>query len=85
MANQEFFIQRPSINPTIYAYELVEVGTHKGYVKVGYTERDVETRVWEQMHTNTAFCSKNRLCALTALAFPTMTFTRFYLVVAFAV
>ena len=52
MANQEFFIQRPSINPTIYAYELVDVGTHKGYVKVGYTERDVETRVWEQMHTS---------------------------------
>lgn len=52
MANQEFFVQRPSINPTIYAYELVDVGTHKGYIKVGYTERDVETRVWEQMHTS---------------------------------
>ena len=52
MANQEFFIQRPSINPTIYVYELIDVGTHKGYVKVGYTERDVETRVWEQMHTS---------------------------------
>ena len=52
MANQEFFIQRPSINPTIYAYELVDVSTHKGYIKVGYTERDVETRVWEQMHTS---------------------------------
>lgn len=52
MANQEFFIQRPAINPTIYAYELVDVGTHKGYVKVGFTERDVETRVWEQMHTS---------------------------------
>ena len=52
MANQEFFVQRPSINPTIYAYELVDIGTHKGYVKVGYTERDVETRVWEQMHTS---------------------------------
>lgn len=52
MANQEFFIQRPSINPTIYAYELIGVGTHKGYIKVGYTERDVERRVWEQMHTS---------------------------------
>jgi len=52
MANQDFFIQRPSINPTIYAYELVDVDTHKGYVKVGYTEREVETRVWEQMHTS---------------------------------
>lgn len=52
MANQDFFIQRPSINPTIYAYELVDVGTHKGYIKVGYTERDAETRVCEQMHTS---------------------------------
>lgn len=52
MANQDFFIQRPSINPTIYAYELVDVGTHKGYVKVGYTERDVEKRVAEQLHTS---------------------------------
>ena len=43
MSQQEFFIQRPSINPTIYAYEFVDVSTHKGYVKVGYTERDVET------------------------------------------
>ena len=48
----EFFVQRPSINPTIYAYELVDVGTHKGYVKVGYTERDVEKRVAEQLHTS---------------------------------
>ena len=52
MANQEFFLQRPSINPTIYAYELIDVGTHKGYIKVGYTERDVEKRVAEQMHTS---------------------------------
>ena len=52
MANQEFFVQRPSINPTIYAYELIDVGTHKGYLKVGYTERDVEKRVWEQLHAS---------------------------------
>jgi hypothetical protein len=28
------------------------VASHQGYVKVGYTERDVETRVAEQMHTS---------------------------------
>ena len=49
---QEFFIQRPSVNPTIYAYELVGVNSHKGYIKVGYTDRDVETRVKEQLHTS---------------------------------
>lgn len=49
---QEFFIQRPAVTPTIYAYELVDVQSHKGYIKVGYTERDVETRVKEQLHTS---------------------------------
>lgn len=52
MANQEFFVPRPEIVPTIYAYELVGVASHEGYLKVGYTERDVETRVAEQMHTS---------------------------------
>ena len=49
MANYEFFVQRPDINPTIYVYKLVGVASHEGYVKVGYTERDVETRVKEQI------------------------------------
>ena len=49
---QEFFIQRPKVTPTIYAYELVGVNSHKGYIKVGYTDRDVETRVKEQLHTS---------------------------------
>ena len=52
MSNTEFFVQRPSINPTIYAYKLVGVASHEGYIKVGYTERDVEQRVYEQMHTS---------------------------------
>ncbi len=51
MAEMEFFPQRPSAHPTIYAYEFVGVDSHKGYIKVGYTERDVETRVKEQVHT----------------------------------
>ena len=48
----DFFAPRPEITPTIYAYELVDVASHKGYLKVGYTERDVDTRVAEQMHTS---------------------------------
>lgn len=48
MAINDFFPQRPDAVPTIYAYRLVGVESHKGYLKVGYTDRDVETRVKEQ-------------------------------------
>ena len=48
----DFFIQRPSVYPTIYAYVLDGVASHKGYIKVGYTERDVEKRINEQLHTS---------------------------------
>lgn len=47
----DFFVQRPSVTPTIYAYELPGVASHKGYIKVGYTERDAATRIKEQLHT----------------------------------
>ena len=50
--NQEFFPQRPQITPTIYVYELPEVKTHEGYIKVGYTERNVTERIQEQLHTS---------------------------------
>ena len=46
---QEFFSQRPSVNPIIYAYRLIGVQSHEGYIKVGYTERDADTRVKEQI------------------------------------
>lgn len=48
----DFFVQRPSIYPTIYAYALDGVTSHKGYIKVGYTERDVDKRIYEQLHTS---------------------------------
>lgn len=48
----EFFVQRPSVTPTVYAYSLPDVTSHKGYIKVGYTKRDVEKRIAEQMHTS---------------------------------
>jgi len=48
----DFFAQRPSVTPTIYVYNLPQVTTHTGYVKVGYTDRDAETRINEQMHTS---------------------------------
>ena len=52
MAEMDFFVQRPDVVPTIYAYEMPDVSTHKGYIKVGYTERDVDTRIKEQLHTS---------------------------------
>ena len=48
----EFFAPRPEVSPKIYAYELSGVATHKGYIKIGYTERDVITRVEEQLRTS---------------------------------
>lgn len=43
----DFFVQRPAIEPTIYVYRFPDI--HKGYVKIGYTERDVHTRIKEQL------------------------------------
>ena len=51
MSELEFFPQRPNAHPVVYAYELLGVASHKGYIKVGYTERDVDTRIKEQLHT----------------------------------
>jgi hypothetical protein len=51
MNKKEFFPLRPSANPTIYAYELVDVATHKGLLKIGFTDRDAQTRIKEQLGT----------------------------------
>lgn len=37
--------------PQIYAYTTPEIASHDGWTKIGYTERDVDTRIWEQTHT----------------------------------
>lgn len=47
---QEFFIQRPAVTPTIYAYEFIGVESHKNYIKVGFTDRTAEERIKEQLH-----------------------------------
>ncbi|MFC0265027.1 DEAD/DEAH box helicase family protein [Alloscardovia macacae] len=39
------------VQPQCYAYVLPTVPEHAGYTKIGYTERDVETRIKEQTHT----------------------------------
>ena len=37
--------------PTIYAYTTPNDASKKGWVKIGYTDRDAETRIHEQTHT----------------------------------
>ena len=49
MPDNNFFKQRPDLHPTIYVYELPQSAFHKGYIKVGYTGRDVMTRIKEQI------------------------------------
>ena len=49
---QEFFLQRPAVTPTIYAYEFIGVESHKNYIKVGFTDRTAEERIKEQLHTS---------------------------------
>lgn len=46
-----FLKERPPVQPTIYAYTLPSVTSHNGYIKVGYTDRNVEERINEQLHT----------------------------------
>ena len=50
--SHNFFPQRPKVTPTIYAYKLVGVDTHKGFLKVGYTDRSAKERIDEQLHTS---------------------------------
>ena len=51
MSKKEFFPIRSSVSPTIYAYELIGVSTHIGLIKIGYTDRDAQTRIKEQLGT----------------------------------
>ncbi|MBS1647326.1 MAG: DEAD/DEAH box helicase family protein [Bacteroidetes bacterium] len=49
MSKKEFFPPRPSVNPTIYAYELPNDSQRKGQIKIGFTDRDAQTRIKEQI------------------------------------
>lgn len=51
MAATDLLQSKIQQTPTIYAYELVGVPSHRGMLKVGYTVRDAETRVAEQCKT----------------------------------
>ena len=51
MKKNDFFPARPHANPTIYAYELIGVKGKEGLLKIGYTDRDAQKRVAEQLKT----------------------------------
>ncbi len=51
MATTDLLRNKVAETPTIYAYEHIGVPAHKGMLKVGYTTRDVATRVKEQNRT----------------------------------
>lgn len=50
--SRDFFPQKPDIKPTIYAYELIDVESHRGLIKVGFSNRDAEERIDEQTRTS---------------------------------
>ena len=52
MADTDLLQSKVEHTPVIYAYELVGVPDHVGLIKVGYTVRDVEVRVAEQLQTS---------------------------------
>ena len=44
MATTDLLRNKVAETPTIYAYEHVGIPAHAGWLKVGYTTRDVETK-----------------------------------------
>lgn len=49
---RNLFPDRTKSSPTIYAYKLLGVNTKEGLLKVGFTSRNVKTRVDEQLRTS---------------------------------
>lgn len=54
--------------PQCYAYTTPDIPSHDGWTKIGFTERDVETRVKEQTHTAGV---KPKICWAMRAAFMT--------------
>jgi len=48
---KDFFPRRPPVNPLIYAYEEPHNTELSGYLKIGYTEKNVQSRVAQQYPT----------------------------------
>ena len=50
MAKPDIKTTKPVV-PMIYAYTTPGIPYHDGYIKIGYTEQDVDFRIWQQTHT----------------------------------
>lgn len=48
----DIFPKRPKSTPAIYAYQILGAENRKGLLKVGFTSRDVKTRIQEQLGTS---------------------------------
>ena len=59
--------------PVIYAYSLPDVPSHQGFIKIGYTTRDPETRIHEQ--TATLGVKPKTLLTMSALRHDGSSFT----------
>ena len=51
MSNSHIDIERPNVEPVIYAYALPEVPSHNGYLKIGYSSRSLKRRISDQTST----------------------------------
>jgi len=52
MANEnKYFPDKPEVNPRIYAYKLIGVPDHEGFLKIGETNQDVHDRIKQQTQT----------------------------------
>lgn len=52
MPDTDFFSPKSESYPIIYAYKHTDVKSHEGYIKVGYTTKTAEERVYEIEHTS---------------------------------
>ena len=50
--SNKFFPSRPDSNPTIYAYKILNASDRKGLIKIGFTNRNAQERVKEQLGTS---------------------------------
>lgn len=51
MMNKPNIKSAKKVVPMIYAYTTPEITYHDGYIKIGYTEQDVDKRIYDQTHT----------------------------------
>ncbi len=49
--SNKLFPKRPSSTPTIYAYEIIGTENRLGLLKVGFTNRNANDRVKQQLQT----------------------------------